>query len=117
MAITEKVLEGSNQWEIKATGEDLPKLKGMLTQTGNEAYRKAFHHNEGIGFERVTDPSGNLTHVRKDQVEEALANGYGMVGLTPSFVVPELPWQKHRKPMPGRRKYRYNKETRQMEVC
>jgi len=115
MPITESKLEASNQWEIKATGDDIPKLKGMLTEIGNESYRKQFHENEG-NYERVTDPQGNPTHVRRDQLADALASGYGQAGLTPTFVVPELPWQKKHVVHPGRRKYKYNRATGQMEA-
>ena len=114
MAIEEKDL-GYGRWEVKATGDDLPKLKGMLTEVGNEAYKKAFHKNEGQ-YERLTDPNGNPTHVHKRDLEQALAQGYGKVGLTPTFVIPELPWQKNHVVRPGRTKYRYNRETRQMEA-
>lgn len=113
MAITEKELPNSNQWEIKATGDDIPKLAGMLTQTGNEAYRKAFHKNEG-NWERITDPQGNPTHVPKDRIDEYRALGYGRATLNPSMVMPEVPWQR-KSAGPGKHKFRYNKLTKCME--
>ena len=113
MAIIERDLPASNQWEIEATGKDIPKLSGMLNDTGNEAYRRAFHRDEGVGFERVSDPSGNPTWLRKDQVESALADGYGRVSGKLVFTVPDLPW-KRRKMKPGRTRLRYDKATGQM---
>ena len=110
MPIKERLLPASNQWEVEATGEDIPKLAGMLDKTAREGYRKKYHENEKIGFEQVTDPSGVPTYVRKDQVEECLAQGYGKVGLKPTFTMPQLPWaRKHTGP--GKHKYKYDKAS------
>lgn len=111
MPIEERELPASNQWEVKATGEDIPKLAGMLTSTANEAYRKAFHKNEGQ-YVKVTDPSGNPTQVHQRDLQTALAQGYGRTAVNPSMVVPELPWASTM--APGKRKYRYDKATGQM---
>ena len=113
MAIEERTLPNSNQWEIKATGEDIPKLKGMLDKTAKEGYQKAFHRDEGIGFERVTDPGGQMTAVRKDQLEEALQMGYGKVGGAISMVMPEVPWAR-KSCGPGRHRFRYDKASGQI---
>ena len=112
MAIIEKELP-FGRWERTFTGEDIPKVKGALTATGNDSYRKAFHRNEGIGFEKVADQWGQPTWVRKDQVEEAVAAGYGRVGLNPTMIVPELPWEK-KQLSPGRHKFKYDKASGQM---
>lgn len=112
MAIIERDLPGG-KWERTYTGEDIPKARGALTATGNEAYKKAFHRNEGIGFERITDQGGNPTWVRKDQVEEAVGLGYGRVALNPSMVMPEVPWEKKRL-APGKHKFKYDKASGQM---
>lgn len=109
MPIEERELPDSNQWEIKATGEDIPKVKGMLTQVGNEAYRKAFHKNEG-NWERMSDPHGNPTVVPKDRIEEYRAAGYGETGDTPRMMMPEVPWAK-KAVGPGRHRFRYDKTT------
>lgn len=113
MAIEERELPASNQWEIKATGEDVKKLAGMLTSTGNEAYKKAFHKNEGQ-FVRVTDPNGNPTEVHQKDLDQALSQGYGKQALNPSMIMPEVPWAR-KTYGPGKHKFRYNKITRQME--
>jgi hypothetical protein len=113
MAIEEKELPNSNQWEIKATGADIPKLAGMLTETGNEAYREAFHSNEGQ-YVKIADPQGNLTHVHQRDVEGALAAGYGRAGATPRMIMPTVPWAQ-KKSGPGKHKFRYNKLTGEME--
>lgn len=98
MPIEERELPASNQWEIKATGEDIPKLAGMLTETANTAYREAFHKNEG-NWEKISDPQGNMTVVPKDKVDEYKAVGYGQVRCDrPTMVVPPLPWQADRRP-------------------
>lgn len=112
MAIEERQLPG-NQWEIKATGKDIKRTAGMLTPYANEKYREAFHKNEGIGFEKITDPSGKETAVRKDQLEDALAAGYGRIGLTPRMVMPEVPWEKKRL-TPGKHKFRYDRNSGQI---
>lgn len=104
MAIEERDLPGG-RWERKFTGQDISKARGALIETGNEGYRKAFHKNEGIGFERVSDPKGNETWLRKDQVEGALKEGYGRKSVTPTFLVPELPW-KQKRVSPGRHRYK-----------
>jgi hypothetical protein len=112
VAIEERTLPASNQWQVKATGDDIPKLAGMLTETANEAYRKAFHKNEG-NWERITDPQGNPTVVPKDKVDEYKAVGYGRAAATVTMVMPEVPWE--RKSMgPGKHKLRYDKATKQM---
>ena len=107
-------IEHRGGWEVKATGEDIPKLMGSLTETGNEAYRKAFHKNEGIGFEKVSDPSGNEAWLRKDQLAQAFSEGYAPRAHGLTFSVPELPWQKKRKVVPGKRRFRYDKATGEM---
>jgi hypothetical protein len=106
LAIIERDLPASGQWEIKATGEDIPKLSGMLTETGNEAYKKAFHGNESIGFEKMVRPDGGETWTRKDQVDQALANGYTASNAI-RMVMPEVPWKQNRLG-PGKWKYRKN---------
>ena len=113
MAVKEHVDKAGKEWTT-FTGEDLPKAKGLLTKGGEEAYKQAFHKNEGQ-YERITDPNGNPTDVHKRDVEQALAQGYGKVGLTPTFVVPQLPW-KRKYAGPGRHVYKYNKVTKQMEA-
>jgi hypothetical protein len=113
MAIEERELPASNQWEIKATGKDVHKLAGMLTETGGEAYRKAFHKNEG-NWEKINDPRGIQTVVPKDQIDEYRAQGYGRTGITPSMVMPSVPW-KRKSAGPGKHKFRYNKTTKCME--
>lgn len=113
MPVTEYRDKAGKEW-TKFTGDDLPKAKGLLTEAGNEAYRKAFHENEGQ-FERITDPNGNPTQVHKRDLEQALQQGYGKTAIAPCMVVPELPW-KRKSDGPGRHKYRYNKATKQMEA-
>lgn len=112
MAIEEKELPNSNQWEIKATGADIPKLAGMLTSTANEAYKKAFHKNEG-NWERISDPQGNPTVIPKDKVEEYRAQGYGRVSITPSMIMPSVPWAR-KVSGPGKHKFRYDKASKSM---
>ena len=112
MAIEETTLP-NGQWEVKATGEDLPRLKGMLKETAGEAYKKAFHRNEGIGFEKVSDPNGNETWLRKDEVEDALTRGYGKMGTAIRMQMPNVPWGQ-KKVGPGRHRFRYDKATKTM---
>jgi hypothetical protein len=109
LAIIERELPASGQWEVKATGDDIPKLSGLLNETGGEAYKKAFHHNEGIGFERVADPSGQETWVRKDEVAQALSNGYTGVAKI-RMTMPEVPWKQNRLG-PGKWRYKKDPET------
>ena len=84
----------------------------MLTETANEAYREAFHKNEGQ-FERVTDPGGNETLVHRDQLSQALENGYGRAPSAMTMVMPEVPWPR-KLCGPGRHRFRYDKASRQM---
>ena len=113
MAIKESQLPNSNQWEIKATGADIPKLAGMLTETANEGYKKQFHKNEG-NWERISDPQGNQTVVPKDQIDQYRAQGYGRATSSIRMVMPEMPWQK-KQMAPGKHRFRYNKLTKCME--
>ena len=103
MAIKESQLPNSNQWEIKATGADIPKLAGMLTETANEGNR-----------ERISDPQGNQTVVPKDQIDQYRAQGYGRATSSIRMVMPEMPWQK-KQMAPGKHRFRYNKLTKCME--
>lgn len=114
MALTERTTNARGDWELTATGDDIPKLHGMLQKTGGEAYRKAFHKNEG-NWERISDPHGNPTVVPKDRVDEYRAQGYGKVAISPSMVMPHVPWEPKRFGA-GRHKWRYNRETGEMEV-
>ena len=113
MAITERSLPGG-KWERTFTGPDIEKAKGSLTKVANEAYKKAFHENERK-YVKVTAPDGGITDVHERDLETALANGYGMAPRAPSMVVPELPWEPKRFG-PGKHKWRYNRETREMEA-
>ena len=105
MAILEKKLPG-NRWEKTFTGRDIPEAKGLLAKHGRESYQRAFEKNKGIGFEQITDPSGNPTWLRADQVDEARANGYGRAAMAPRMTMPEVPWPQ-KKVSPGRHKYKY----------
>lgn len=111
MAITERDLPGG-RWERKFTGDDIPKARGSLIESGNEAYKKAFHKDEG-NWERISDPSGNPTVVPKDRVAEYQAVGYGRAGVTPTLVMPAVPWERKRTG-PGRHRFRYDKASGQM---
>lgn len=112
MAITERQLDASGQWEVKATGEDIKKLSGMLTQTGNEAYKKSFHRNESVGFQQMVNPRGDTTWIRKDDIQQALDNGYTSTGSI-RMMMPEVPWQR-KTPKPGKTRYRYDKASGEM---
>ncbi len=81
MAVTEYKDRAGKEW-TKFTGEDLPKAKGLLTEAGNEAYKAAFHKNEGQ-YVRVSDPNGNPTQVHQKDLETALAQGYGQTCSAP----------------------------------
>lgn len=85
MAVEEYKDKAGKEW-TKFTGEDLPKAKGLLTEAGNEAYRKAFHENEGQ-YVRLSDPNGNPTEVHKRDLDQALAQGYGKVAIAPRQMI------------------------------
>lgn len=104
MAIVERDIAGG--WERKATGEDIPKLMGSLVQTGNEAYKKAFEKNHETGFQRMVNPQGAETWIRKDDIQQALDTGYTSTGSI-RMMMPEMPWKQNRLG-PGKWKYRKN---------
>ena len=113
MPIEERLLPASNQWEIKATGEDIPKLAGMLDKVGKEAYRKAFHKNEHIKYEKVLDPSGGETHIKAGEIDEYRAMGYKPIAQNSiRMQMPAVPWKSRMRP--GKTKYRYDKVSGQM---
>jgi hypothetical protein len=85
-------------WQIDATGADIKKLKGMLTPTGNEAYRKAFHEQ--------VEPEMR-------ERNEMFASGDGRFATKPVAVVPALPWQADR--LPGEKWSEYAKRTGKAE--
>lgn len=85
--------EDKNGWQIDATGEDISKLKGMLTPTGNEAYQKAFHEQ--------VEPEW------KERMDEFCPMN------RPRTVVPALPWQADR--LPGEKWSAYVKRTGKAE--
>lgn len=113
MPITERQINARGDWERKATGGDIPKLLGSLRKEGEEGYKKAFHRDEG-NWERISDPHGNPTHIPKDQIDQYRARGYGRVAINPSMVMPHVPWEQTGM-KPGKRKYRYNKLSGEME--
>jgi len=112
--ITERITNARGDWERTATGDDIPKLIGSLKETAEDSYKKAFHENEG-NWERISDPSGNPTVVPRDRIDEYRAQGYGRVAVSPSMVMPEVPWEPKRFG-PGRHKWKYNRETGEMEA-
>ena len=105
MAITRKELPGK-RWEIKATGKDIPQLKGMLNEHGAKEFQKSYIKGQKTGFERITDPRGNYTYVPGDKIEEYRKQGYGRI-VTPSFVVQDLPWKQRHKRGAGRHRYKF----------
>ena len=113
MAI-EKVDLPGNQYEIKATGKDIPALTGMLAKHGRESFEKSYWKSKEHGFEKISDPAGNMTWVKGNEVESYRAQGYGKI-VNPAFVVPELPWQRQSTPRPGKRKYKFNPKTQEMQ--
>lgn len=110
MAIVERELPASGQWEVKATGNDIPKLMGQLYETGNKAWDEAYHKNQKVGWEQITDPSGSPTWVKNDQVEEARSKGYGRTSETIRMVMPEVPWKQNRLG-PGKWTFKKDPET------
>lgn len=86
-----------------------------LQKRGNEDFHQKWKDQVSVGFERVRDPAGNITHVRADQVDRSFGqSGYSPLNL-PRTVVPDLPWQKDHVPRYGKHKYKYNPETGLME--
>lgn len=112
MPIVEKKLPG-NRWERTYTGADIPAAKGELAKWGAESYQKAFNKNKGIGFEQITDPSGNPTWLRSDQVAEARQQGYGVAAVRQTWAVPEMPW-KQKRVGPGKHRFKFDKATGEM---
>lgn len=83
-----------------------------LQKRGVDDFDKKYKKDLSEGFERVTDPGGHVTLVRRDRMEAALAQGYGRAptrGAT--FVLPEMPWHADRTPKWGRTVYKYDKGT------
>jgi hypothetical protein len=105
--------EKGRTWEIKATGKDVHSLKGMLNEYGAQKFQESWVKGQKKGFEKITDPAGNQTWIPGDQIAEYRAQGYGQV-VSPSFVVPELPWQKNHKPNPGKHRYKYDPVSQDM---
>lgn len=100
MAITR--IERNGVWIEKA---DTPKDAKILHEKhgkdlqkrGVDDFQAKYKKDLALGFEKVTDPSGNVTHVRTDRMETALAQGYGKSATAPKMVVPTLPWQSDRR--------------------
>lgn len=100
MAITR--IESHGRWIEKAdTPKDVAILHEKhgkdLQKRGTEDFQAKFKKDLSLGFEKITDPSGNVTHVRTDRMETALAQGYGKAATAPKMVVPALPWQSDRR--------------------
>jgi len=118
MAI-ERTVHADGSWTEKATtpqsAKDLADKHGpALQKRGADDFHKKWIEADKVGYEKLRDPSGKITHVRADEADSARRSGYGAVA-NPTMVVPELPWHKDREPLPGRRRWKYNRETGQME--
>lgn len=105
-------------WEEKADDpksvrELREKHDPALQRYGAEKFHEAWLNQQKVGFERVVDPQGNVTHVTADKADAALASGYRPMNR-PRTVVPTLPWHKDRKPNYGRHKFRYDPESKTM---
>ena len=95
-------LERNGVWIEKAdTPKDAAVLHekhgGDLQKHGVKDFDAKFKKDLSLGFEKITDPSGNVTHVRTDRMETALAQGYGRAPTAPKMIVPALPWQSDRR--------------------
>jgi hypothetical protein len=100
LAITR--VERNGVWIEKAdTPADARKLHEKhgpdLQARGAKDFQEKYKKDLALGFEKITDPSGNVTHVRTDRMETALQQGYGKAPTAPRMVVPTLPWQADRR--------------------
>jgi hypothetical protein len=103
MAIEETKLPGG-RWERTYTGKDVSAVKGELNEHGAKAFHEGINASAKRGFERINDPNGTPTYVHADEVEKYRARGYGKT-VSPSFVVPELPWDR-KQVAPGKHRYK-----------
>jgi len=89
-------------WEEKATDaksaqELFEKHSPALQKHGAEQFHKKWLEQNSVGFEKVVDPQGNVTHVTADRIDTALSQeGYKPMNR-PRTVVPYLPWQSDRR--------------------
>lgn len=81
----------------KSARELIEKHGPALQKRGAEDFHNKYMKDISVGFERVADPSGKPTYVRKDRMEKALSEGYGKAPTAPRMTVPALPWQKDRR--------------------
>lgn len=101
MAI-ERIEHADGSWEEKADNPKdaralFEKHGPGLQKRGEEDFHRKFLEQQAVGFERVVDPQGNVTHVTADKVDQALSQGgYKPMNL-PRTVVPFLPWQADRR--------------------
>lgn len=103
--------ETPSGWKEEATdsksARQLAEKHGpALIKRGADDFHKKYMKDLSEGFERVTDPSGNPTLIRRDRMEQALQNGYGNSPTAPRMTMPEVPWERQ-KITPGKHKYRF----------
>lgn len=114
MAI-EEIKRPDGSWQKTFTGKDVGEAFHQgLQEHGAQKFQEAWKRNESIGFEKLRNASGQTEYVRADETESALANGFAPVG-NPTMVMPDVPWER-KSDGPGRHRYKYNRDTGEMEA-
>ena len=114
MAIVE-TKTSTGGWQKEFTGKDVGEAFNQgLQEYGAQKFQESWKRNESIGFEKLRNANGEIEHVRADETERSLANGFSPVG-NPTMVMPSVPWPQ-KSDGPGRHRYKYNRESGEMEA-
>lgn len=117
MPIT-RTVHADGSWTEKAddpkSARELAEKHGpALQKLGREDFQKKWLRDNKVGFEKVRDPSGAVTHIRADEVGTSMASGYTPVA-NPTMIMPNVPWEK-KSSGPGKHRFKYNPQTGAME--
>lgn len=82
---------GQPEWqdmeEVKATGDDVPALLGMMKDSAQASLQQAYNREQKFGVIELPDPDGNPVRLLGNEEEKYRAKGYGQSKMTTTFLV------------------------------
>ncbi len=98
-----------DQYEYRAKGKAVRELVGMASKTVEKRSETEAQLERRFGYDKIADRHGRVHRRRLDEIEELRYDnrGWGSKPTRPTFVMPEMPWQRARESRPGRTRIKY----------
>ena len=97
------------QYEYRAKGRAVMELRGMAAKTVEKQNEREAQLEKRFGTDRIADRHGVVHRRRLDEIAELKEynNGWGSKPVSPTFIVPDMPWKAKKAARPGRTRIRY----------